>query len=68
MKAVGEVYSPVDCEVIAVNDTLSDEPALVNSSPLEDGWLIKVRMTGDAADMMDKDAYAKYVESVAEES
>merc|ERR1712232_975377 len=36
VKAVGEVYAPVDCEVVAVNESLSDEPALVNSSPLED--------------------------------
>merc|ERR1740129_1099685 len=31
VKAVGEVYAPVDCEVTAVNDVLSEEPATVNS-------------------------------------
>merc|ERR1712217_565949 len=44
VKAVGEVYAPVDCEVVAVNEQLADEPALVNNSPLEDGWLVKVYM------------------------
>merc|ERR1711972_1132639 len=47
VKAVGEVYAPVECEVVAVNESLADEPVLVNSSPLEDGWLVKVKYTGD---------------------
>lgn len=42
VKAVGEVYAPVDCEITAVNEKLQDEPAAVNSSPEEDGWLVKV--------------------------
>mmetsp|Transcript_68016 Transcript_68016/g.210661 ORF Transcript_68016/g.210661 Transcript_68016/m.210661 type:complete len:179 (-) Transcript_68016:167-703(-) len=67
VKAVGEVYAPADCEIIAVNEKLSDEPALVNSSPLEDGWLVKVKCTGAAADMMDQAAYEKHVEAEAEE-
>ena len=41
VKAVGEVYAPVDCEVVEVNDKLADEPALVNSSCDVDGWLVK---------------------------
>merc|ERR1711870_79361 len=60
VKAVGEVYAPVDCEVSAVNEALSDEPALVNNSPLEDGWLVKLKCSGDASDMMDAAAYEKH--------
>eukprot|EP00931_Biecheleriopsis_adriatica_P023261 TRINITY_DN1472_c0_g1_i1.p1 TRINITY_DN1472_c0_g1~~TRINITY_DN1472_c0_g1_i1.p1 ORF type:complete len:168 (-),score=48.66 TRINITY_DN1472_c0_g1_i1:16-519(-) len=67
VKAVGEVYAPVDCEVIEVNEKLNDDPALVNSSPLEDGWLIKVKYSGDAAGLMDQAAYDKHVESEAKE-
>merc|ERR1712048_8333 len=54
VKAVGEVYAPTDCEIVEVNEKLNDEPALVNSSPQSDGWLIKVKFTGDLADMMDQ--------------
>ena len=63
VKAVGEVYAPVDCEVVEVNEKLADEPALVNSSCDGDGWLIKVKVTSPATDMMDKAAYDKHVES-----
>merc|ERR1719276_730731 len=43
VKAVGEVYAPADCEVVEVNEKLGDEPATVNGSPEEDGWLVKVK-------------------------
>merc|ERR1719356_2046752 len=33
VKAVGEIYAPADCEVVAVNEKLSDDPSMVNSSP-----------------------------------
>merc|ERR1711948_243406 len=59
VKAVGEVYAPVDCEVVEVNESLSDEPALVNSSPLEDGWLVKVKYNGETSGLMDQAAYDK---------
>eukprot|EP00931_Biecheleriopsis_adriatica_P012183 TRINITY_DN1132_c0_g2_i1.p1 TRINITY_DN1132_c0_g2~~TRINITY_DN1132_c0_g2_i1.p1 ORF type:complete len:167 (+),score=50.13 TRINITY_DN1132_c0_g2_i1:88-588(+) len=67
VKAVGEVYAPVDCEVVEVNEKLNDEPALVNSSPEEDGWLIKVKYTGDTNALMDKAAYEKHLETEAKE-
>eukprot|EP00931_Biecheleriopsis_adriatica_P012182 TRINITY_DN1132_c0_g1_i1.p1 TRINITY_DN1132_c0_g1~~TRINITY_DN1132_c0_g1_i1.p1 ORF type:complete len:171 (+),score=45.20 TRINITY_DN1132_c0_g1_i1:70-582(+) len=67
VKAVGEVYAPVDCEIVEVNDKLSDEPAMVNSSPEEEGWLVKVKFSGGAGELMDRDAYAKHLESEAKE-
>mmetsp|Transcript_53139 Transcript_53139/g.154646 ORF Transcript_53139/g.154646 Transcript_53139/m.154646 type:complete len:173 (-) Transcript_53139:77-595(-) len=67
VKAVGEVYAPGDCEVIAVNERLGEEPALVNSSPEEDGWLVKVKYTGDVSEMMDRAAYSKHLEAEATE-
>uniref|UniRef100_A0A7S1QHX5 Glycine cleavage system H protein n=1 Tax=Alexandrium catenella TaxID=2925 RepID=A0A7S1QHX5_ALECA len=67
VKAVGEVYAPADCEVVAVNERLGDEPALVNSSPLSDGWLVKVKYTGDLAEMMNEAAYEKYAEAESKE-
>ncbi len=46
VKAVSELFAPVAGEVVAVNDRLDKEPALVNSDPYGDGWMIKVRVTG----------------------
>jgi glycine cleavage system H protein len=44
VKAVSELYAPVSGEVVEVNDRLDKEPALVNTSPYADGWMIKVRL------------------------
>ncbi|CAJ1395218.1 unnamed protein product [Effrenium voratum] len=63
VKAVGEVYAPLDLEVTAVNEKLQDEPATVNSSPEDDGWLVKVKFTGDVNSLMDREAYMKHLES-----
>lgn len=45
VKAVAEVYSPVDGEVIEVNGALDGEEELVNSDPYGAGWLVKIRVT-----------------------
>jgi glycine cleavage system H protein len=45
VKAVSELFAPVAGEVIEVNKRLEKEPQLVNSSPYDDGWMVKVRMS-----------------------
>eukprot|EP00927_Polykrikos_kofoidii_P074881 TRINITY_DN70938_c0_g1_i1.p1 TRINITY_DN70938_c0_g1~~TRINITY_DN70938_c0_g1_i1.p1 ORF type:complete len:188 (+),score=29.04 TRINITY_DN70938_c0_g1_i1:67-564(+) len=67
VKAVGEVYAPADCEVVAVNDKLGEEPSLVNSGPEADGWLLKLKLVSEPSGLMDRAAYAKHCESEAEE-
>eukprot|EP00928_Gymnodinium_smaydae_P092348 TRINITY_DN761_c0_g1_i1.p2 TRINITY_DN761_c0_g1~~TRINITY_DN761_c0_g1_i1.p2 ORF type:complete len:176 (-),score=31.21 TRINITY_DN761_c0_g1_i1:228-755(-) len=68
VKAVGEVYAPCDLEVVEVNEQLADEPALVNSGPESDGWLVKVKFSGDVpSDLMDRPAYDKHVEAAQSE-
>jgi glycine cleavage system H protein len=44
VKAVSDLYSPVTCEVLEVNDALTTDPALVNSDPYARGWMLKVRI------------------------
>ena len=41
-KSVGELYAPVDGEVVEANQAVIDAPELVNSDPFGEGWLIKV--------------------------
>src|SRR5690606_35685242 len=48
VKAVSELYMPVAGEVVAINDRLDGEPALINTGPYGDGWMIKVRVSDDA--------------------
>jgi glycine cleavage system H protein len=44
-KSVGELYAPVDGEIVAVNDTVTATPELVNQDPMGAGWLIKIKFT-----------------------
>jgi len=43
VKAVAELYMPVDGEILAVNDALADSPELVNSSPYAEGWMLRIK-------------------------
>ncbi|MFG1809746.1 glycine cleavage system protein GcvH [Streptomyces sp. NPDC049040] len=51
-KSVSELYSPVSGEVTEINQDVADDPALVNSSPFEDGWLFKVKVSEEGADLL----------------
>jgi glycine cleavage system H protein len=44
-KSVGELYAPLDGEVVEINDTVVSAPETVNTDPFGTGWLIKVRFT-----------------------
>ncbi|MFZ4484771.1 MAG: glycine cleavage system protein GcvH [Chthoniobacterales bacterium] len=48
VKAASDIYAPVDGEVVEVNEALANSPALVNTSPYDEGWLFKVRLTNRA--------------------
>ena len=47
VKAASEVYTPLSGEVIEVNEALDDNPELVNTSPYEDGWFFKLRVSDE---------------------
>ena len=63
VKAVSELYAPVSGEVLDVNGRLDAEPALVNSSPYGDGWMVKFRMTepSERSALLDATAYTSHV-------
>ncbi len=63
VKAVSELYSPLAGEVIEVNGRLDGEPALVNTDPYGDGWMIKLKLAdaNAAASLMDSAAYTKHL-------
>jgi glycine cleavage system H protein len=59
VKAVSDLFAPLSGEVIEGNPALAANPELVNSSPYEDGWIVRVRVA-DAAqldELLDPDAY-----------
>ncbi len=60
VKAVSELYSPLAGEIVEVNAKLDGEPALVNTDPYGDGWMIKLKVNAaDLAGLMDAAAYGK---------
>ena len=65
VKAASDLYAPVSGVVIDVNQALTDNPALVNSSPYDEGWMIRVRVTDKStlSDLLDP---AKYRELIGE--
>ncbi len=56
-KSVSEIYAPVSGDVTAVNARLSDAPAVVNSQPYGDGWMVEVRVSGDVETTLDAAGY-----------
>lgn len=68
VKAVFEVYAPVDGEIIEVNETLDTEPENINTDPYSEGWLFKIRMTGTTPqDLLDAAAYGKFIAASADD-
>ncbi|MHB0978500.1 MAG: glycine cleavage system protein GcvH [Thermoleophilia bacterium] len=59
VKAVSDVFAPVSGTVIEANDEVVDAPELINESPYEDGWLIKIRLSdpGQADELMSAEEY-----------
>jgi glycine cleavage system H protein len=65
-KTMSEVYAPVDGEVVAVNEALTDRPELVNSEPYGDGWMVEIRLDASVEDtlagLLDAQAYRALTE------
>src|SRR5438552_16632933 len=63
VKAVSELYSPLSGEVVSINDRLDKEPALVNSSPYGDGWMITLRIKDESekSALMNAEVYEAHV-------
>lgn len=63
VKAASDVYAPISGEIIDVNEALEDEPELVNASPLEDAWIVKIKIA-DASqfgELLDESAYQEAI-------
>ena len=59
VKAASDIYAPLSGEIVEVNDALADSPELVNSSPYEDGWMFKIKVSDDAelSALLDAEGY-----------
>jgi glycine cleavage system H protein len=63
VKAVSELFCPAAGEITEVNARLDQEPALVNTSPYDDGWMVKLRLSnaGDRSGLLTPDQYRQHI-------
>ncbi len=66
VKAASDVYSPLEAEVVAVNEALSDAPEKVNEDPYGDGWIARITPSDRSAleQLMSADAYQEFLDSL----
>ena len=60
-KSVSDLYAPADGEVLAVNEAVIADPAVINSDPFGEGWLFTLRISG-TPELLDAAAYAALTE------
>jgi glycine cleavage system H protein len=63
VKAVSELFSPGRGEIVDVNTRLDQEPALVNTSPYDEGWMVTMRLANpkDRSDLLTADQYRTHI-------
>ncbi|MBT3071572.1 glycine cleavage system protein GcvH [Rhodomicrobium sp. Az07] len=62
VKAASDIYSPASGEIVEINETLNDQPDLINREPEAGAWLYKLALsnTAELDKLMDRDAYLAY--------
>ncbi|MFC1558774.1 glycine cleavage system protein GcvH [candidate division KSB1 bacterium] len=65
VKTVSDLFAPVTGEIVEVNDELTDNPALINTSPYEAGWIIKIKASNkdELENLLDAAGYQSMLES-----
>ncbi len=64
VKAASDVYAPIAGTVVAVNETLSDDPETINNDPYGDGWIVRLQPGGDEGSLMSPDDYQKFLDEL----
>jgi glycine cleavage system H protein len=66
VKAASDIYAPLGGKVVAVNDVLNDHPEIINDSPEEDGWLVKIEISDPKGEdkLLDRNQYDEYVKGL----
>jgi len=64
VKAASDVYSPVAGTVVAVNESLADDPETINSDPYGKGWIVRLKPTGEDEGLMTPDDYQQLLDEL----
>ncbi len=64
VKAVSDLFAPVSGKIIEINQELESDPMVVNQSPFEDGWMIKVELNDESElnDLLNAEHYADLID------
>ncbi len=62
VKTVSDLYAPADGEIVEVNEALQGQPELVNTDPYGRGWLVKISLASEPADLLEAAAYAETIQ------
>ena len=67
VKAASEIYAPMTGEVVEANESLNEEPAMVNDDAEGAGWIVKLKITDSSEfdDLMDEEAYKEFLETIS---
>ena len=66
VKSVSDIFSPISGEIVEVNKTLEDSPALINNDPFEEGWIVKLKVKNekDLDQLMTAEEYDKFLTGI----
>jgi glycine cleavage system H protein len=67
VKAASDIYAPVSGKIVESNETLNDQPSLINSEPEASGWLAKIKLSNpdELSSLLDAAGYKKHCEKAA---
>ena len=67
VKAVSDIYAPVDGKIVAINEALNDAPELVNESPFEGAWMVVIEPSDKSQldALMSAEDYQSYIDEVS---
>ena len=65
-KSVSDLFAPISGEIVAVNEGLEDDPALVNSDPYGEGWIVEIRPENadDLANLLNAEGYQAELDKI----
>ena len=65
VKAVSDVYAPLDGKIVEVNAALADKPQLLNESPFSEGWMVVIETSASTAELLDAKTYENYLSEIS---
>lgn len=62
VKAIADIYTPIDGTIVEVNNSLLSSPDLINKDPYGNGWIAKIKLSGTLPKLLAPEEYVKFIE------